>query len=236
MRIEKRARPPIFRSVRLFALLFLLIGTASAGVPPELEAALQSFRGDPPRGWSYTLTTASGSESTVERCNGARPEFDRWSLQAKDGRVPTPAEIRAYGEARSWRSRTGTAPLLAEQLDLTTVEAVSEADGRATYRCRLRPGESRDKTAAYLRATIVVHRPTGTIESIELGNISEFSPAIGVKIVSMKTRMTYSLPDGVTPSLPREVATAVRGRAFLFKSLDGDMTVTYSDYVPPAAK
>ena len=52
----------------------------------------------------------------------------------------------------------------------------------------------------------------------------------------MKTAMTYSLPDGATPSLPQTVTTHLRGRAFYFKSLDADMTVAYTDYVKAGKK
>ena len=77
----------------------------------------------------------------------------------------------------------------------------------------------------------MVHKPTRTIESIELGSVSPFSPTLGVKIEVMRTVMTYSLPHDEIPSLPQKVATHVRGTAFWFKSLDADMTVTFTDYV-----
>ena len=59
-----------------------------------------------PRGWSFTQTTAAEGKSTVERCDAAKTEFDRWALVAKDGRDPTPAERKEYAEARSRRCRT----------------------------------------------------------------------------------------------------------------------------------
>lgn len=167
----------------------------------------------------------------VERCDGAKPDFDRWSLVQKDGRAPTADELKDYAEGRSRRSRTGTAPSIVEQFDWPTLEKIGDTPERLTYRCRLRPGESRDKTAPFLRATIVLHRPTATIESIELANAESFSPTLAVKIAELKTTMTYSLPTADTPSLPQKVATHVRGTAFFFKSLDADMTVMFSDYV-----
>ena len=225
-------RPPLFhRGMRfVFAVLFLA-STGWAAVPPPLSAALEHFRSDPPRGWSFTQTTEAQGKSTVERCDAAKPEFDRWSLVQKDGRTPTPDELKEYAEARSRRSRAGTAPRLVDQLILETTETLTDAADRATYRCALRPGESRDQTAQFLHATLVVHKPTHTIESVELTNRESFSPTFGVKIVRLITRMTYSQPSSDTPSLPQKVTTHVRGSAFVFKSLDADMTVTFSDYV-----
>lgn len=214
-----------------FLLSFLALAScAIAAVPAELAAALESFRADPPRGWSYTQTTTAEGKSTVERYDAAKPEFDRWSLVQKDGRTPTADELKTYGEMRSRRSRGGTAPKLTEQLDLATCEVVTRTSERATYRFRVRPGEAGDKTAQHLRATLVLHLPTQTVESLELSNTAAFSPTPGVTIAEMKTAMRYRVPAGDTPARPEQIATRVRGRAFWLKSLDADMTVTYSGY------
>lgn len=222
-------RPPLRLFPVLLVLAFCTLG--GAPVPSELEAALRSFRSDPPAGWSFTQTTVAEGRSTVERCDAARPEFNRWTLVRKDGQPPDTHEARVYAEGRSRRSRTGTAPKLADQLNLASLETIADSAERATYRCRLRPGEASDRTSPHLRATLVLHKASGTIESVELGSVASFSPTLGVRITEMNTRMTYSLPAGDTPSLPQSVVTRVRGRAFWFKSLDAEMSVTYSDYV-----
>lgn len=237
MRIESTPALRFLPPMRLLVTFFALACPLLAAVPAELEAALKTFRGDPPRGWSYTQTTSAEGKSTVERYDAARPEFDRWKLLQKDGRAPTETELREYADARSRRSRTGTAPKLIEQLDLPTLEKISDDAERATFRSKLRPGESRDHTAPFLRATLVLHKATQTIESVELGSVSEFAPTFGVRIASLRTLMTYSLPAVDRPTLPQKVETRVRGRAFLVKSLDGEMSVVYSDYRhvgPPA--
>ena len=205
-------------------------------MPAELAAALQVFRSDAPRGWSFTQTTSAEGKSTVERSDATRPEFARWSLLQKDGRPPTPDETREYQAGRSRRSRGGTAPKLIEQLDLPGVERVSHDDTRATFRCRLRPAEDGDQTATFLRATVVVHKPSHTIESVELRSTEPFRPTLGVKIAELSTLMTYSLPSGETPSLPQRVETRVRGTAFWVKSLDADLVVVFSDYTRAANK
>ena len=216
--------------MRFVVFLFALAAAAFAEAPADLAAAVQKFRAEPPPGWSFTQTTTAEGKSVVERCDAAKPEFDRWSLVKKDGRAPTPEEIQSYRETRSRRSRGGTAPKLTEQLDLATTETVADSAERATYRCRLKPGEANDDVAAFLRATVTVHKPSQTIESIELSSAEPFSPTLGVKIAEMKTALTYSLPAADVPSLPKAVTTHVRGRAFWFKSLDAGMTVTFSEY------
>ena len=132
---------------------------------------------------------------------------------------------------RSRRSRGGTAPNLSDQFDLGTLETWGDSGGFATYRCRLKPSEKGDATARYLRATLIVHRATNTLASVELASISSFSPTFAVNIDEMQTVMTYRPPAAGVPMLPQTVKTRVRGRAFWFKSLDAEMIVTFSDYV-----
>lgn len=218
-------------AMRFLLMLCATAATLLASPPRELTTALENFRSDPPRGWSFTQTTTGEGKSMVERCDAAKPEFDRWSLLQQDGRAPTPAELKTYAEARSQRSRTGTAPKLTDQFVLEAVETLNDSPERVVFRCPLRPGEARDNTALFLRATITVHKATHTVESIELTNTAAFSPTFGVKINELKTTMSYSLPQSDMPTLPQTVATRVRGQAFLFKSLDAEMTVTFSDYL-----
>lgn len=220
----------LLSSMRFTAAFFLLISAAFAAVPPELAAALKDFRADAPRGWSFTQTTVAEGKSLVEHCDAAKPEFDRWSLLQQDGRAPTEAEFKNYADVRSRRSRGGTAPKLTEQLNLATLETVADTPERVIFRCQLKPGEMGDKTSEFLRVTLVLHKPTKTIESFELASTGEFAPTFGVKIAEMKTALTYTLPTGDRPSLPDKVTTHQRGRAFFFKSLDADMTVTFTDY------
>src|SRR5688572_13642317 len=156
------------RPMRYFVPLWLVAASAFAAAPPELARALETFRSDPPRGWSFTQTTHAEGKSTVERYDAAKPDFDRWSLVQKNGRSPNAHELQEYAEARSRRSRTGTAPKLLDQLVLEASETVADTPETATFRCPLRPGESRDKTAIFLRATLIVHKATLTIDSIEL--------------------------------------------------------------------
>jgi hypothetical protein len=223
----------VIRLVLFFCAMVVAARAAPDSVPDDLAAALASFRPDPPRGWSYTQTTATEANMRTEQYDATRPDFDRWTLVHQDGRPPTDEEARRYREIRSRRTHPGSAPRITEQLDLSTLEVVDRNAQQATYRCRVRPGEATDRTAAFLRATIVVHLPTRTIEAIELASTGAFRPTLGVTIAEMKTRMTYRPPEGDEPMLPREVVTRVRGTAFWFKSLDADRVVTFSKFQPP---
>jgi len=238
MRIDSWRALRFVGAMRLLLLLCALAGGIGAAVPPArpdaaeaaLVTALKIFRTDGPRGWAFTQTTAAGGSSLAERFDPAQRDLARWTLLQQDGHAATPEEQRDYVEGQKHQAQGATAPKLTEQFDLRTLETVSTTAERTTYRCRLKPGEAGDRTAAFLRVTLVLHTPTRTIESIEIANVAAFNPTFGVNISEMKTVMTYSLPVADRPSLPQQVTTRLRGRAFWVKSLDADMTVTFTDY------
>jgi hypothetical protein len=112
------------------------------------------------------------------------------------------------------------------------LEVTDRANERVTFRARLKPGDAGDATGKFMVATIIVHEPSRTIEAFSLASDAPFSPTLGVKIEAMKTTLTYSLPEGSRPSLLQGSETRLRGRAFWIKSLDADMSVTFTDYQP----
>jgi len=220
-------------------LPFFLLGIlplSAESLPPDFAAVLQDFRADGPKGWSYTQTTVAGNESLVEHFNPAEPDFQRWTLVRKDGRAPTPDEIKTYNEGRSRRSSGATAPRLQDQLDLASATVVRNEGTRHLWHFHLQSGGLDDRAADSMGVTITFDQSTRTIETVEIASTAPFSPVFGVHIASTMTRMNYSRPTADRPSLLLSVTIQVRGRAFWFKSLDQDMTVTYTDQTPALRK
>ena len=222
--------------MRFPLILYAFVATVHGAVPADLAAALKTFRTDAPRGWSFTQSTEADGKSRIERYDAGKPEFDRWTLLKQNNQAPNDDEQLDYKQKLIRRPGKGSAPLLTDQLDLTNPEKVSDTGDRASYRVRLKAGEAGDKTAEFMRVALTVHKPTHTIESLEIFSSGEFTPTWGVTISEMKTTMTYSLPSGDAPSLPQKVTTRLRGRAFLVKSLDADMIVDYADYAKAGKK
>lgn len=215
------------------AVLFLVLSSLvqAIPVPSELTAALAGFRTEGPKGWSFTQTTVGGDRRMTEAYDAAKPESERWTLLEKDGQPPTPEEIDAYRHQQARRIGNQTAPNVKDQLDLDSCTLVSDDGERAVYRFLLKPGNADDHSAAHMASTFTLHRPTGTIERVELASFEPFSPVFLVKVAEARTVITYSLPADGRPSLLQSVAMRVRGRAMWFRSLDSDLAVTYSDYV-----
>jgi hypothetical protein len=223
------------RMMVLFFLTFTAVAAPLLDPKPELAEVLKRFRTEGPKGWSFTQSTHAEGRSMIERYDSAQPEFNRWTLVSEDGRAPNAEAQRRYRDKFSRYTNSSTAPQLSDQIDQASLVVETETAERTTYRGRLKPTEKEDRTAAFLRAVIVWHNATGTIESLVIENTAPFTPSFGVKIEQMKTTMTYSLPEPEQPSLLQSVVTRLRGTAFWIKSIDADMTVAYSAYAPAAA-
>jgi len=215
--------------VFFFAVLPLAIMRASP-VPPDLELALKRFQAEGAPGWAFVQTTESAGKNLVEHYNPAKPEFSRWTLLKKDGSPPSESETRDYKDRLSRRTSGGTAPNVKDQLDLASCAVVSDTDDRAIYHFPLKPGGNDDHSAAHMAAVFTLHKPTNTIERVELASFEPFSPVFAIKIAEAKTTLNYSLPVGERPSLLQQITVHIRGRAMWVKSLDQDMVVAFSDH------
>ena len=157
--------------------------------------------------------------------------FLQWTLLQQDGRTPTAQEVEKYNQRKTTRSSNETAPNIKDQIAPGTCEIVRETPERGTYRFHLKPVDESDKAAKFMDVTYTLHRPTGTIEKVELSSTGPFSPVFFVNVKEARTVMVYSLPEGEKPSLLQSVNVSIRGRAMWIRSLDQDLSVTYSDYV-----
>lgn len=231
---------PFLGFMRILSLLLIALcmpnqrGDAAdaptAALPPELAGALDALQTDSPRGWGFTQTTEAEERSRVERYEPLGPRPARWTLLQVDGRPPTPAELEEYRKHQTLRAGLEQAPNVKQQIDRASAEKLSDDGVRAVWQFELDPGSPGDNWADHMRASFTLHRPTRTIECVELASPEPFSPMFLTTVQEARTIMRYSLPEDGRPALLQEVTVRVRGRAWLFRSLDSDLTVRYTDY------
>lgn len=200
-------------------------------MPDELRTVLKTFRAEGSKGWSFTQTTRGDGKSQTERFDPRAHEYKRWTLLEKDGHPPTPEEAKRYNELQTRRSTGESAPNVKDQLDESSGERLSDDGVRSLWRFKLRATEKDDTSAAHMYATFTLHRPSATIERVELASFEPFRPVLGISITEAKTVMDYSVPENGRPTLLKSVTMKVRGRAWWFRSMDQDLEITYSDYV-----
>ncbi len=220
----------------LLCFCVCLRSLSAAPVPSELKQALAKFQAEGTRGWAFTQRTTGDKKSMVERFDPGLPEFHRWTLLEKDGHPPTGDETRQYNELQTRRSRAETAPNVKDQIDEETCELVNDDGTRASWRFRLRATDPDDTSAPHMKVTFTLHRPSATIERVELASFESFRPVWFVEVKEARTIIHYHLPDQNRPTLLKEITVKFRGTYWWLRSVDQDMTVSYSDYQPPSAR
>lgn len=222
------------------SLLLLSLATAAGAAlpPPPVAAALEALRTDAPPGWAFTQTTEAEGRTRVERYRAIGFEPERWDLLSIDGRPPTESEQAEYRKHQALRAGVGRAPNVKEQILPDTAVRISADPEHEIWQFRLQPAHEEDTWAEHMVARFHLHRATGVIDQVELVAPEPFAPMFGVRVQEARTVMRYSLPQDERPALLHEITVRIRGRAWLVRSLDSDLTVRYSDYAwagkPPA--
>ncbi len=197
-----------------------------APLPPELTAALDTFRAEGPKGWAFTQTTTGGGKDRVERYDPRQRGSARWTLLSEKGVEPTEEEQKRY---RDTRPSLDSAANLAAQLDRATAVLAAEDEESVTYQFRLVPGSEDDKAAAHMRARFTLDRATGAVAHVELFTAGPFKAATSLTIDEARTTIAYALPTADRPALPREVSMHVKGKRFWFRPFEEKVVSTYSD-------
>jgi hypothetical protein len=199
-------------------------------VPADFNKALDTFKAEGTRGWSFTQTTETEKEKLVEHFDPSKQDSARWTILQKDGHAPTEKDKQEYADKLSRRGGGETAPDVVQQIDRKAATRVSDDAQKSVYSFRLKPGGKDDSSAIYMVATFTYDKATHTFEKVELSNIQAFSPMFAVKIQEAHTVIYYQLPTADRPTLLDHITLQIRGRALIIRSLDEDMTVSYSDY------
>ncbi len=223
-------------ALRLLIALFLVVSLRGEPISAELKEVLRDFRSEGSPGWAFTQRTEGAGRIMLERYDPGLAEYHRWVLVEKDGRTPSPEETKRYNELQTRRSTGQAAPNVKDQIDEDSGEILGDDGTRVRWRFKLRATDEDDSSAPHMAATFTLHRPSRTIERVELASFEPFRPVLGISISQARTVIDYTLPENDRPTLLKQVAMTVRGRAWFFKSMDEDLVVTYSDYEPARQK
>ena len=91
-------------------------------------------------------------------------------------------------------------------------------------------GEEEDEMAGKLRGRLVVRKPDLRPQRMAITLDEAFSPAPTVKISEFRQEMAFAVEPVTNATVLTEMAMTMRGRAFVFKKVDNEVRVAFSDF------
>lgn len=231
-----------------FALLLILLcplALAAEDYAALFEDAVNNVTWQYPDDWAYTETRRSKNGVQVGRFDPSRPEDERWTLLAVDGRSPTAEEIETFLEDKDGERgfMSGDEEDEEEEDDVRTMvepgslELIEET--ATHWLLRFMPeadDEDEEKFLEKLNGTVRITKEGNTLDYIDISNDKPVKPAIGVKIRDFNTRFEFrqALHDG--PIVPVAFRFRIKGRAFLAVGFDEMEAVEFSEFVSVDAR
>ncbi len=197
-----------------------------------VERALAKLDNDFRDFWAYTETSTRDESRYVATYDPRRSEKDQWKLVSVDERDPTGAEIKSFLATKSdpgdeesddqFRAEVGFQPN-----SLTLLE-----ETREHWLFSFVPAENGDdqKFMRHIDGTVKVVKDGHYIEYVDLRNGAPFKPAMGVKVKTFESHLTFNPTAAQGPVVPKSVDLHVTGRAYLVIKFEHTEKVRYLDY------
>lgn len=179
---------------------------------------------------SYTTRATIQGRELEERFTPG----EGWRLVAIGERSPSLEELDRYERGADDRQRRGhpTEFDLAGMAREETVALADEDYETLTFTFALAPSEDRDAPPFLdkLQGTLTVLKSGFTPTLFVLEALEEVSPGPTVKIQEFRQETAFFRDPESGALLVEAVHVRMRGKAFLFKTLDEDRRVRYADY------
>jgi hypothetical protein len=205
--------------------------------------------------WIYTLTETDilKNETTVRRVNPAKPFMESDVLIAVNGQPPTAADTKEH--QRRLKKRIQRRALITSRREPRTEkekrQRLLEQNGHEKERflAMLIPDsielikregplihlqfkaveEGREEIFEALLGTLIIDTEREFIPQIQVRNTEAFSPFFLTQVDDALLTIHFALVDG--KPMQQSMNWKLAGQAFIFKDLDGDRNVVWTDFV-----
>lgn len=182
--------------------------------------------------WKYRQKTVSDDEIMIEHFDGEKPEAEQWTLISENGQTPDAKRVKEYLTDRQSTEKDENQHELkfADMVELSSLDLVSEDENEYIYKFTPNIKELESKA---LIGKLHLSKISKQVNQLIITNTSDLSPAFSVSLNKFELILSFHLFDGL--NMPIFTSTSVKGTVAIFKSIESDQKVTYSDYLKIAA-
>jgi hypothetical protein len=205
--------------------------------------------------WTYTLTEVDKfeNETTVRRVDPGKPFLESDVLLAINGQPPGADDVKEH--QRRLRKRILRRALITSRREPKTEEErrrrrlEQNGNEKERFLAMLIPEsikfikqegpllhlqfkameEDREEIFAALLGTLVLDTERKFIQQVHLRNTASFSPFFLTEVDEALLTLNFALLDGIP--MQQSMNWKLTGQAFIFKDLDGEREVVWTDFV-----
>jgi len=182
--------------------------------------------------WSFTEVSMREEVRYEASFDPRRKEEERWILVSVDGREPTKEETEDFLEEKAEILEEEAMDERENEVDMApgTLTLLEETGEYWLFSFVPADEEEGEKFMKHVDGTMKVVKEGHYVEFIDLRSPEPFKPAMGVKIKTFLTRITFgpAVPDG--PVVPMSVDVRVEGSALFAIKFDEAETIQFLDY------
>lgn len=197
-----------------------------------VERAFEAMDDNYEESWSF-IEISTREEVRYEASYDPRRQIDdRWTLVSVDGRAPTEKESKSFLDEKAEILDDKSGEDDDEDVDIKpgTLTLLEETSDYWLFSFVPTEEEEDMKFMEYIDGKMKVVKDGHFVEYLDLRSPKPFKPAMGVKIDTFLTRITFgpAIPEG--PIVPMSVDVQVKGKALFAIKFDEKETIHYQDY------
>jgi len=198
-----------------------------------VERAFEALDNDFQESWAYTETSTQEDVVYVANYDPRLPDNERWLLVTVDDRPPNDDEAESFLEQKL--QRNGDNPdddEETEDIGVTiqpdTLSLIEETEDYWLF--SFVPDDEDEDFMRHIDGTLKVIKDGHYVEYVSLKNEAPIKPAIGVKINTFNSHLTFGPAAKDGPIVPKSVDVHVQGRAFLAVKFDETEIFRFGDF------
>ena len=218
------------------AVALALFGTAAVALAGDASTryrAVVAANPDVAVACGFTVTSESSArpDDIHEERFVASEDGGQWQLVAVNGEPPSQDALDDYAKAGPERERRSNAAVgfpFAELIDEQSV-AVAQEDSR-TITFSFTPTEDSAPEPQKVAGTLVVDKATLRPLRFVMANTETISPAPTVKMQEFRQEIDFAVDAQSGAVVMASMRFAVRGRAMVFKKINEDVRLRFSNF------
>ena len=203
------------------------------------QSAIKAITWDFHEDWAFTVTSSGSDGDRVGRFDPRRPEGERWTLLAIDGRAPTAKESAEYAEndhhfgAGDSDDDDGDDNAI-DMVEPGTLRLVEETDDYWLLSFVPTDDDDEDdvgrKVLESMQGTVKIIKDGEYLAYIDIHNEKTIRPKLGVKMKKFLMHMSFGPIADDGPVVMRSMDFAIKLSAFVLVRVNEAESLAFSDF------